>query len=261
MSEGVQPGRNALLARMRIPVRPWARRDMQERNLGDPRDHRLPPKPMVFREAAAWCVLRARIIGPEPRRPREADCDRPPVLVLPGFLGNDSSTKLFRERLAMQGWDVYGWGDDLNRGACRVMLRRVEELVETISGDGKCILIGWSLGGLYAREVAKLRPHQVDRVVTLGTPFSGNARSNNMWKWYERVAGHPVDQMPFELNIREKPPVPTVALWSRGDGIVAPACARGMPGEADRSIEVRCTHVGYMGSASVVRTVLELLAD
>lgn len=227
------------------------------------RDQQPPPKALALREVAAWCDMRLKAIRTPPLAPmRDPDCLRPPILVLPGFLASDLSTRPFRDALTARGWEVHGWGLGLNRGACRNMLARVEELVEQIAGDsGKVILIGWSFGGLYAREVAKLRPHQIDRVITMGTPFSGDPRANNLWRTYEKVAGYPVDQTPFDVKLNEKPPVPTTALWSRGDGIVAPACARGLANESDRRIQVNCSHIGYMTKGSVLEKVLALIED
>lgn len=224
------------------------------------RDRQPPNKALALREVAAWCDMRLRAIRTPPLAPvRAPDCQRPPVLVVPGFLASDLSTKPFREALSARGWEVHGWGLGLNKGACRNMLASVAELVEQIAGDGKIIIVGWSFGGLYAREVAKLMPDKIDRVITMGTPFSGDPRANNLWRTYEKVAGYPVDQTPFDVKLNEKPPVPTTALWSRGDGIVAPACARGLPGESDRRIQVSCSHIGYMTKSSVLNKVLELL--
>ena len=92
------------------------------------------------------------------------------------------------------------------------------------------ILVGWSLGGVFAREVAKVRPELVAKVVTMGSPFSGDPRSNNVWRLYEWIAGHPVDKPPIDTDTAEKPPVPTLALWSRKDGIVSIRSTRGLPG-------------------------------
>lgn len=232
--------------------------------LGKPsgrRDHQPPAKQLFMREVAAWFDLRYQAMRPPPAAlPRCIAAGRLPILVLPGFLASDLSTKPFRERLAACGWEVHGWGMGLNRGACQNMLGRVLDLVDTIAGDGRIILIGWSFGGLYAREVAKLRPHLVERVITMGTPFSGDPRANRLWKTYEKIAGYPVDRTPFDVQLNEKPPVPTVALWSRGDGIIAPACARGRPGEADRRVQVNCSHIGYMTKPAVLQKVLDLLA-
>lgn len=224
------------------------------------RDYQPPAKALALREVAAWCDMRLKAIRTPRFEPTRAPgCERPPVLVLPGFLASDLSTKPFREALSARGWEVHGWGLGLNKGACRNMLAAVEELVDQIAGDGKIVVIGWSFGGLYAREVAKLRPDKIERVITMGTPFSGDPRANNLWRTYEKVAGYPVDQTPFDVKLNEKPPVPTTALWSRGDGIVAAACARGLPGESDRRIQVNCSHIGYMTKASVLQKVLGLL--
>jgi hypothetical protein len=263
MSGGSDPG--SVVARGKLAfLPPWLRNpDALERVAArHRRDHRPPAKPLVMREVAAWVDLRLKAMRPPPAPlPRDPGCSRLPVLVLPGFLASDLSTKPFRERLMALGWEVHGWGMGLNRGACQNMLSRVDQLVDHIAGDGKVILIGWSFGGLYARELAKLRPHQIDRVITMGTPFSGDPRANNLWKTYEKIAGYPVDRTPFDVKLNEKPPVPTTALWSRGDGIVAPACARGLADESDARVEVNCTHIGYMTKPAVLQTVLDLLDD
>ena len=95
------------------------------------------------------------------------------------------------------------------------------------------LVVGWSLGGMFARELAHRCPDKVRAVVTLGSPFSGDLKTNtNVREFYERVAGHDVNKPPFE-RIGGKPPVPTLALWWRRDGIVAPSAARG-PGARGR---------------------------
>ena len=80
--------------------------------------------------------------------------------------------------------------------------------------------------------------------MTLGSPFSGDPRANNVWKLYEAIAGHKVDEPPIEQS-SDKPKVPTVAFWSRNDGIISPRAARGLPDESDKSIELKCTHMAF----------------
>ncbi len=96
--------------------------------------------------------------------------------------------------------------------------------------------MGWSLGGIFARELAKQRPELVRLVVTLGSPFSGDPRANNAWRIYELLNDHPVDRPPIASDLAEKPPVPTVAVWSPRDGIVAPVAARRQRHESDRQV-------------------------
>ena len=124
-------------------------------------------------------------------------------------------------------------------------------------------LVGWSLGGLYAREYAKFAQSKVGGVVTMGTPFSGDPRANHAWRLYQLVSGFPVDTPPFPCTREEKPPVPTVALWSPRDGVILPECARGRAGERDRAIEVDCTHMGFAAAPEGILAVgkaLEMMA-
>src|SRR3546814_1597116 len=79
-------------------------------------------------------------------------------------------------------------------------------------------LVGWSLGGLFAREIARPEPDMVAKVITMGTPFSGVPRANNAWRAYQVVTGHSVDEPPNECAFSVKPPVPPITMWSTRDG-------------------------------------------
>jgi hypothetical protein len=166
-------------------------------------------------------------------------------MVIPGFFASDRGTLGLQRALGDAGYRVTGWGMGFNLGVKADTLDCILARLERFAAGRPAVLVGWSLGGIYAREVAKRRPDLVARVVTLGSPFSGNPRANNAWRLYERVAGHKVDDPPIHTNVAEKPPVPTIALWSRRDGMVAPACARGEEGERDAAIELDCTHMGF----------------
>jgi pimeloyl-ACP methyl ester carboxylesterase len=169
----------------------------------------------------------------------------PKVMVVPGFMANDRTTLGLQRALAGAGYRVAGWGLGLNKGVKPDTLERLAARVEGFGRGGKVILVGWSLGGVFARELAKLRPDLVETVVTMGSPFSGDMRANNVWRLYEWIAGHPVDKPPIDADLAQKPPVPTLALWSRKDGIVSVRSARGLPGESDRQIELDCSHMGF----------------
>lgn len=183
------------------------------------------------------------------------------VMVIPGFLARDMFTARLRRALAMAGYSPHGWGLGLNRGVSADLLDRLCDRLDTIAlMDGTPVsLIGWSLGGLYARELAKLRPGVVDRVITLGSPFSGDMRANRAWRLYEWINRHPVDRPPVAVAVAEKPPVETFALWSALDGIVAPACARGERHEADHRVEVACRHLDFVSAPAAVRAILAAL--
>jgi pimeloyl-ACP methyl ester carboxylesterase len=172
--------------------------------------------------------------------------DGPPLMVLPGFLATDRTTLGLQRALADVGYRVTGWGLGFNRGARRDTLERIASRIEEFGRGRKVILVGWSLGGIFAREVAKARPDLVEKVITLGAPFSGSPRANNAWRVYELVSRHRVDEPPLQIDAGSKPPVPTLAIWSRCDGVVAPASARGQLGERDEALELDCSHMAYV---------------
>lgn len=172
--------------------------------------------------------------------------DGPRLMVIPGFLANDRTTLGLQRALARAGFRVTGWGMGLSRGVTEDIVDRVAERVERFGAGEKVVLVGWSLGGLYARVVAQERPDLIGKVVTLGSPFAGDRRSNNnVWPLYEWVAGHPVNSPPIDKDPAVKPPVPTLAIWSRRDGLIAPAGARGEPHQRDAELELDCSHMGF----------------
>ncbi len=185
--------------------------------------------------------------------------DGPKLMVVPGFVANDRTTHGLQRALAAAGYRVTGWGMGLNKGVKADTLEKLAERVEAFGGGGKVVLVGWSLGGVFARELAKRRPDLVEKVITMGSPFSGDPRGNNVWRLYEWIAGHPVDKPPIETDLAHKPPVPTLALWSRRDGIVSVACARGALGESDRQIELRCSHMGFAVSGRAYPDIVAAL--
>jgi pimeloyl-ACP methyl ester carboxylesterase len=187
--------------------------------------------------------------------------DGPKLMVVPGFVANDRTTLGLQRALAEAGYRVTGWGLGMNRGATPETLERLARRIEAFGQGGKIILVGWSLGGVFAREAAKLRPDLVEKVVTLGSPFSGDPRGNNVWRLYEWIAGHKVDDPPIKTDLAEKPPVPTLALWSRRDGIVSIACARGLPHESDRQVEVDCSHMGFGVSGRAYPQIIAALRE
>lgn len=184
------------------------------------------------------------------------------VVILPGFMVAETRMELFRHTLNRAGYRAYHWGLGRNLGVTADMIDRLDARLDEIDeeADGPATLVGWSLGGLIAREYAKRAPDRVARVITMGSPFSGSPRANNAWRLYEWVTKHPVDSPPVDARLAEKPPVPTYALWSRRDGIVAPASARGLPGEADHSVEVDCSHLAFACAPEAITAVLGILS-
>jgi len=186
-----------------------------------------------------------------------------PVFVYPGYLTTDTSSLRLRRSLSAAGYRAHGWQLGRNRGARGDLLDRLGDhlLAVAQSSGAKVALIGWSLGGIYAREVAKLHPDAVSLVMTLGSPFSGNLRANNAWRIYELLNDHKVDRPPLDIDIAAKPPVRTVAVWSPVDGIVAPDAARGEAWESDRQVEVSIRHLSLARQRKGIELIGRLLAE
>ena len=181
-----------------------------------------------------------------------------PVMVIPGFGSHPRRMKPLLAGIEMAGHRVEGWGLGFNFGPTpenfQYLMRRVGAFAR--SQGAPVALVGWSLGGLFAREVARRQPDEVSKVITMGTPFSGDPRANNGWRAYQAITGHPVDEPPIEGDFSVKPPVPTIALWSPRDGVIQPRSAAGWPGERDRAVALRCTHMGFAYRPEVIAEVL-----
>jgi pimeloyl-ACP methyl ester carboxylesterase len=204
-------------------------------------DDHLPPLRLRIGEAA-WLLPRffrifgsTRALGP---------ADGPAALVIPGFVAHDRTTEALRQALADAGWRVHGWNMGVNWGARAETVDRLKDRIDQISPGKQILVVGWSLGGLFARELGRAAPDRVRAVVTLGSPFSGDPKQNHVWRLYERIAGHSVDDPPLP-RITDKPPVPHLALWSRRDGLIAPRAARGLDHERDEEVELSCTHMAF----------------
>ena len=208
-------------------------------------------------EWAAFIALRP-ILGLLPKG------DGHPVLVLPGFLASDSSTKPMRRLLDDLGYASFGW--KLGRNL-RVDLQRVHEmealLLKIFQESGRKVsIVGWSLGGVFARELAKLHPHAVRQVISLGSPIHDDRRHTNASRLFEYINGkepEPVKQGHF-TGLDQAPLVPTTSILTRTDGIVHWRGSVQHP-QADNdqieNIEVLASHVGL----GVNPSVMVVLAD
>jgi len=218
-----------------------------------------PPLRYLWGELASLRGMTARNAGYSPK-PLQALRSRP-VMLLPGFGAHPIRMRPLARGLSDAGHTVHDWGLGLNLGPTEqnfaFQMRRVAALAQD---HGRPIaLIGWSLGGLFAREIARRQPENVSCVITMGTPFSGNPRANNAWRAYQVITGHSVDAPPVECELRGKPPVPTIALWSPRDGVIHPRSACGWPDERDRAVAVRCSHLGFSRDPRVIAEVMRQL--
>jgi pimeloyl-ACP methyl ester carboxylesterase len=184
------------------------------------------------------------------------------VLVLPGLLASDASTTVLRRYAGWLGYDVHGWQLGRNVGPTD---RVLDELPQELAGladraGGPVSIIGWSLGGIYARELAREHPRLTRQVISLGSPFAlTDPRQSRANGAYTRRSGLHADQarIPDE-QVRAMPiPVPSTAVYSRSDGIVSwQTCIEPESG-LHQNVEVRCGHLGF----GVDPATLWLIAD
>jgi pimeloyl-ACP methyl ester carboxylesterase len=188
----------------------------------------------------------AALLAATPWLRRAERGDGHPVLVFPGMGANDLTTVPLRLYLGSLGYVTEAWGQGFNLGPRKGVLKQCAEQIRALADrHGQPVsLVGWSLGGLYAREMAKELPALARCVVTLGTPFTGHPRATNAWRIYELLSGQSTEDPALTEPLREAPPVPTTSLYSRTDGIVSWRCSIQEPGALTENIEVHSSHVG-----------------
>jgi dienelactone hydrolase len=237
---------------------------------------------LISRQLNAMNALKEALVGPMPdllasvlgaRALRHAPPgDGHPVLVLPGFLSGDMPTWPLRNFLSGIGYSTWPWGLGLNLGFSTAYHYDIEALIEHrlkeiyLEGhDQKISVIGWSLGGVYARELARNYPHLIRDVITLGSPINGNPSDSSITRIYSWITQMQLQDPAFQKKILESsepvPGVPVTALYSLSDNIVPPQCAMEKPGALTESIEVECTHTGFGFNANVFFIIAHRLAQ
>jgi pimeloyl-ACP methyl ester carboxylesterase len=189
--------------------------------------------------------------------------DGHPVLVLPLMFGSDFNTLPLRGYLAGRGYAVSAWGQGVNLGpragvfdACR------DRLGELFAEHRRPVsLVGWSLGGLYARALALAAPEQVRQVICLGTPIGGDPCPADIWRTYERLTGDPMGLPPGLGDLHGPLPVPATSIYSRSDGIVPFEHSREPAGAAAENIEVESSHLGLGVHPLTLYAVADRLAQ
>lgn len=201
--------------------------------------------------------------------------DGHPVLFLPGFGTGDSFMFLTRKVFAEKGYRVHRWRCGTNLGPSQKLLdnlnARFKELIEQNNGQ-KISIVGWSLGGIYARELARAYPEHVRGVVTLGTPFAAGQDPKAVGGLVRKVFEILNPDSPF-LNDEElqeqsliPPAVPTTSIYSKGDGVVSWKACINPDTPLSENIDVTPSHPAEKFSAShtgliVNEAVLMIVAD
>ena len=204
-------------------------------------------------------LLRLPVLALQPRGNGE------PILLFPGHGMGDGSTVILKAYLRLIGYRARGLGLGRNMGAIADLLPRVLKRLASFSrrSNQKVTLIGWSFGGYVAREIARERPDLVRQVITLGTPVIGGPKYTVVAKTY-RQRGMDIEAIAAEVEQRNHAVLlktPVVAIYSRGDSVVAwEACIDRLTPNVEH-VEVRTTHLGLGFSADVYKIIARALAE
>ena len=189
------------------------------------------------------------------------------VVLFPGLGADHRVMQTLARHCEGLGYDVHHWGRGRNTGPDGDPARWLDALALEIDAlvrpaHAQATLIGWSLGGLYAREIAKALPGRVRQVITLGTPFARLANSTNVQWLFELLSGtsSAVDAA-LARRLSAPPPVPTTSIYSRSDGVVAWQACIGRPSPTAENIEVESSHLGLIWHPDVLRIVADRLAQ
>lgn len=195
--------------------------------------------------------------------------DGHPVIIFPGLAADKRSLVPLRNCCEALGYAVYDWEQGFNTGPKGDIDEWLHNLAMHVRGvatlhNRKVSLVGWSLGGIYAREIAKLQPPLVRRVITLGTPLLSNGDETNVGWLYRLVSGKaPFVDDQLAARLRAAPPVPTTSIYSRTDGVVAwESCLLDEDGDCEggENVEVEGSHMGLPWNPQVLAIVAERLA-
>jgi pimeloyl-ACP methyl ester carboxylesterase len=204
----------------------------------------------------AWPVLRLAPHG-----------DGHPVLTLPGFTASDMSTRILRGFLRSRGYHVHAWRLGRNLGPSPATIEGLRTRIRRLAEQHQrpMSLVGWSLGGIYAREIARVAPLAVRQVITLGSPLRLRDRSkSNAGALFEALGapqgeGYPL-QRPSE-EARGPLPVPATAIFTRSDGVVPWRACLELPSNTSESVEVFGSHSGLGFNPAALWVIADRLAQ
>jgi pimeloyl-ACP methyl ester carboxylesterase len=195
------------------------------------------------------------------------DGDGHPVIVYPGLGAGPLTTSQLRSHLKQCDFTVHDWELGVNTGPEGELDDWLQPLAERVRAlhalhGRKVSLVGWSLGGVYARGLAVALPAQVRSVITLGSPFVGDTRASNARHLYRLLNGLPAERDgAFRNRTEVTPTVPCTSIYSRSDGVVAWQTSIEKSGPQSESIEVVASHAGLGVNPAVLYAVADRLAQ
>lgn len=223
------------------------------------------PSPGLLPLEARVLLELAALLPAYPFLRRAPRGDGHPVLVLPGFMASDFSTRALRAFLRNKGYAAHGWKLGRNVGPNAKTIAAMVERVREVRAryDRRVSLVGWSLGGIYARELARALPETVRQVITLASPFrdlDAVSVPRRMRQRAQRSAAV-ADEAVLRARLREPLPVPTTAIVSRTDAIAAWRSCCAETGPLSETLEVDSSHLGIGHHPIVLLTIADRLAQ
>jgi pimeloyl-ACP methyl ester carboxylesterase len=224
-----------------------------------------PALPLYLSEPGRAFADYGLYLAARPLMPRLPQGDGHPVLVLPGLLADDASTRVLRSVLRRLGYRVHGWRLGRNIGPTAQCVEGMRARIDDLSDRyGRPIsLVGWSLGGIFARDLARRTPESVRQVITLGSPFRLTRHSQSRAsRVFDRYAHLHVEHRTLPLEPDGCPlPVPATSIYSHFDGIVHWETCLDTPGERCENIAVMASHLGLGHHPAALFAVADRLAQ
>lgn len=190
------------------------------------------------------------------------------VMVLPGFMTSDPATTFLRKQLRKFGYNAQPWklgvnlGPTNNRDIDTLLHERVKELYLT-SGH-RISLVGWSLGGVLAREVARNNPEMIRQVITLASPVGGSMEATSLWDIYIKLFGRNINKEALEERMEKvRHPVPGVAftsIYTKQDGVIAWQLAQVDETDLSQNIAVGASHLGIIFNPQALYAIADRLS-
>lgn len=259
-------GQLAAMQKRKLYMQQFRDEDYLQDSASAPENNTPVPKPpgwllLALESRAVWELGAAMLAAPVLRNTPRGDGH--PVLVFPGLVTGDFSTLILRNYIAQRGYASYAWEQGINFGPRPGVVEACLERMQVLRKKHRqpVSLVGWSLGGIYAREIAKLMPEDVRQVITLGTPFAHSPKATNAWQLYELTSGQRIADDVRVAQLRKTPPVPTTSIYSRTDGVVAWRCSVEQESDRSENIEIHSSHLGLGMNPVALYAVVDRLAQ
>ena len=224
-----------------------------------------PALPLYLSEPGRAMADFGLYLAARPLLPRLPQGDGHPVLVLPGLMADDASTRVLRATLRRLGYRVHGWRLGRNIGPTAACVSGMRDRIADLSDRyGRPLsLVGWSLGGIFARDLARRTPDSVRQVITLGSPFRLTRHSQSRAsRAFDRYSHLHVQNRSLPLEPAGQPlPVPTTSIYSHFDGIVHWQTCLETPSARAENIAVIASHLGLGHHPAAIWAIADRLAQ